>query len=95
DELLKAYPENPEGWRQRLLVIGFDAPGSLQAMERFVALHDPKRWSNHARNAEAVRTMLAARKGTASPADLFTARVLRAEAQERTAAGRGYFEQLK
>ena len=95
DELLKAYPENPEGWRQRLLVIGFDAPGSLQAMERFVALHDPKRWSNHAKNAEAVRTMLAARKGTASPADLFTARVLRAEAQERTAAGRGYFEQLK
>lgn len=94
DELLEAYPENPEGWRQRLVVIGFDAPGSLQAMERFVALHDPKRWSNHAKNAEAVRTMLAARKGTASPSDMFAARVIRAEALERTAVGRGYFEQL-
>lgn len=95
DDLLAAYPANPEGWRQRLVVIGFDAPGSMEAMERFVALHDPKRWSNHAKSAESVRTMLAARKGTASPADAFAARAIRAEALERTAAGRGYFEQLK
>ena len=95
DDLLAAYPGNPEGWRQRLVVIGFDAPGSLEAMERFVALHDPKRWPYHARSVERVRMMLAVRKGTASPADLFESRVMRAEALERTAAGRDYFERIK
>ncbi|MEG3049120.1 MAG: hypothetical protein RR792_02880 [Thermomonas sp.] len=95
DDLLAAYPANPEGWRQRLIVIGFDAPGSIEAMERFLALNDPKRWDYHARSAEGVRKMLAVRKGTGSPADVFESRVIRAEVQERTAAGRGYFEQLK
>lgn len=95
DELLAAYPANPEGWRQRLVVIGFDAPGSLEAMERFVALNNPKRWSYHARAADDVRKILAARKGTASPADAFASRVMRAEGLERTAAGRDYFERIK
>lgn len=95
DDLLAAYPANPEGWRQRLVLIGFDAPGSLEAMERFVALNDPKRWSYHAKSADGVRKMLAMRKGTASPADLFEARVMRAEALERTGAGRDYFERIK
>lgn len=95
DDLLAAYPANPEGWRQRLIVIGFDAPGSMEAMERFVALNDPERWPNHAKSADSVRKMLAVRKGTASPADVFTSRVMRAEALERTAAGRDFFEKLK
>lgn len=95
DDLLAAYPANPEGWRQRLVVIGFDAPGSLKAMERFVALNDPKRWSYHAKTADSVRKMLAVRKGTASPADVFESRVMRAEALERSAAGRAYFERIK
>lgn len=95
DDLLTAYPANPEGWRQRLIVIGFDAPGSMEAMERFLALHDPKRWNYHAKSAEGIRKMLAVRKGTASPADLFESRVMRAEALERTAAGRDYFERIK
>ncbi len=95
DDLLAAYPENPEGWRQRLVVIGFDAPGSMEAMERFVALNDPKRWSYHANAANGVRKVLAARKGTASPGDLFESRVMRAEALERSAAGRAYFERIK
>ncbi len=95
DDLLAAYPGNPEGWRQRLVVIGFDAPGSLEAMERFLALNDPKRWNYHAKSAESIRKMLAVRKGTASPAELFEARVMRAEALERSAAGRAYFEQIK
>lgn len=95
DELLAAFPANPEGWRQRLVLIGFDAPGSMEAMERFVALNNPKRWSYHANAAEGVRKILAARKSTASPADVFASRVLRAEALERTAAGRDYFERIK
>ena len=94
DDLLAAYPANPEGWRQRLVIIGFDAPGSMEAMERFVALNDPKRWRYHASVADGVRKVLAARKGSASPADMFAARVIRAEALERTPTGRGYFEQL-
>ena|SRR6478672_1189528 len=95
DDLLVAYPANPEGWRQRLIVIGFDAPGSLEAMERFLALHDPKGWSSHAKFAEGVRKVLAVRKGTASPADLFESRVMRAELLERSAAGRKYFERIR
>ena len=95
DDLLAAYPANPEAWRQRLMVIGFDAPGSMEAMERFLALNDPKRWPYHADIANRVRKMLAARKGTASPADLFDARVMRAELLERTPAGIAYFERLK
>lgn len=94
DGLLAAYPENPEGWRQRLVVIGYDAPGSTEAMERFLALHDPKRWDYHAKAAENVRKVLAARQGTASPADLFDARVMRARALERTTAGREYFKTI-
>lgn len=95
DDLLAAYPANPEGWRQRLVVIGFDAPGSVEAMERFVALNDPKRWSYHANAADRMRKVLAARKGTASPADLFASRVIRAEALERSPAGRAFFERIK
>src|SRR5690606_16850523 len=95
DELLAAYPANPEGWRQRLVVIGYDAPRSLEAMERFVALNDPTRWNYHADAADRVRKVLAARKGTASPADLFESRVVRARALERTTAGRDYLERLR
>ena len=94
DDLLAAYPENPEGWRQRLFVIGYDAPGSMEAMERFIALHDPERWSYHATAAETVRKVLAAKSGTASPSDLFDARLARAQALERTASGRAYMERF-
>lgn len=94
DDLLAAYPGNPEGWRQRLYVIGYDAPGSMEAMERFVALHDPKRWSYHAAAADNVRKVLAAKNGTASPSDLFDARLVRAQALERSASGRAYMERV-
>ena len=94
DELLAAYPENPEGWRQRLFLIGYDAPGSQEAMERFIALYDPKRWSYHAEAADTVRKVLAANSGTASPSDLFDVRVVRAQALERSASGRAYVERL-
>ena len=94
DDLLAAYPGNPEGWRQRLFVIGYDAPGSMEAMERFIALHDPERWSYHATAAETVRKVLAAKSGTASPSDLFDARLARAQALERTASGRAYMERF-
>lgn len=94
DDLLAAYPENPEGWRQRLFVIGYDAPGSMEAMERFVALHDPKRWNYHAAAADTVRKVLAAKNGTASPSDMFDARLARAQALERSAPGRAYMERV-
>ena len=94
DDLLAAYPENPEGWRQRLVVIGYDAPGSMEAMERFLALHDPKRWDYHAKAAENVRKILAAKQGNASAADLFDARVMRARARERSPAGQAYFRTI-
>ena len=95
DDLLAAYPGNPEGWRQRLLLIGFDAPASVEAMERFVALHDPKRWNNHSAAADTVRKVLAAKNGTASPSEMFDARVARAEAFERAPSGRLYSERIK
>lgn len=90
DDLLAEYPANPEGWRQRLILIAFDAPGSMEAMEKFVALHDPKRWRYHADVADRVRKIIAAKKGTASPADLFEARVARGLALEHTETGRAY-----
>lgn len=95
DDLLAIYPKNPEGWRQRLYLIGFDAPGSKQAMERFIALNDPKRWSYHTEAVKAVRLVKAGMEGTASPSELFDARALRAKALERSVLGRPYFEILK
>jgi tetratricopeptide (TPR) repeat protein len=95
DELLAAYPENPEGWRQRLLLIGFDAPQSMEAMERFVALNDPKRWNYHATAAETVRKVLALKNGTTlSPSDVYDARVTRARALEHLPAARPYQERI-
>jgi tetratricopeptide (TPR) repeat protein len=94
DDLLAGYPDNPEGWRQRLVVIGYDAPGSKEAMERFLALNDPERWSLHAKYAEMVRKILAEKNGTASPSDAFDARVLRARALERSPGGRAYVQRL-
>ncbi|WP_165782372.1 tetratricopeptide repeat protein [Solilutibacter silvestris] len=95
DDLLAAYPENPEGWRQRLYLIGFDAPGSKKAMERFIALNDPKRWSYHAADVKTVRLIKAGMDGTASPSEMFDARALRAKALERSVQGRPYFELLR
>lgn len=90
DDLLVAFPDNPEAWRQRLYLIGFDAPGSAEAMQRFLALHDPERWAYHADAAATIRKVLAAKDGTASAGDLFDARVARAKAQERTQEGQAY-----
>lgn len=95
DELLVAFPNNPEAWRQRLVLIGFDAPGSTEAMQRFLALHDPARWDYHADVAATIRKVLAAKDGTASAGDLFDARVARAKAQERTPEGQAYFVRLR
>lgn len=95
DDLLTEYPKNPEGWRQRLVVIGYDAPGSMEAMEQFVALNDPARWNYHATVAEIVRKVLAAKNGTASPSELFDARAARGRAQEYTATGRPYTDSIR
>jgi tetratricopeptide (TPR) repeat protein len=95
DELLTEYPKNPEGWRQRLVAIGYDAPGSMEAMKQFLALNDPARWDYHAAAAETVRKVLAAKNGTASPSDLFDARMARGRAQEYTAVGRSYVDKLR
>jgi len=94
DDLLAEYPENPEGWRQRVALIGYDAPGSVDAMERFLALNDPKRWPYHAKAAETMRKILASKQGTASAADLFDARVARAKAIEHTEEGRAYLKRM-
>jgi tetratricopeptide (TPR) repeat protein len=90
DELVAGYPENPQGWRQRLYLIGYDAPGSMEAMERFLAYQDPDNWPSHAALADTIRKVIAAKNGTASPADVFDARQARGRALERTASGRDY-----
>jgi tetratricopeptide (TPR) repeat protein len=95
DDLLTEYPKNPEGWRQRLVAIGYDAPGSMEAMEQFLALNDPERWDYHAVAADTVRKVLAAKNGTASPSDLFDARLARGRAQEYTEVGRPYVDKLR
>ncbi|MGN6111403.1 MAG: hypothetical protein ACTHOC_00070 [Luteimonas sp.] len=95
DEELAGYPENPEAWRQRLVVIGYDAPGSLEAMQRFLALNDPSSWSYHAKAADTVRKILAARDGTASADEVFEARTARGRAMEYSLVGRPYFERIR
>ena len=94
DDLPTEFPKNPEGWRQRLMVIGYDAPGSKEAMERSLALNDPERWSYHADAAAYVRKVLASQTGEGSPDDIFEGRVLRAKALEGTVDGRDYVGKL-
>jgi Tfp pilus assembly protein PilF len=93
DDVIAEYPDNPEAWRLRLVDLGVDAPGSVEAMERFLALHDPKRWPSHAAAAETARKVLAVKNGTASPAQVFDVRVMRARALERSAPGRAWLKQ--
>ncbi len=94
DSLLTAFPENPEGWRQRLYLIGYDAPGSKEAMERFIALNDPKRWDYHAEAVKRVRLVQSAMAGTGTPEASFDARAIRAKAMERSVTGQPYFQRL-
>jgi tetratricopeptide (TPR) repeat protein len=94
DSLLIAFPENPEGWRQRLYLIGYDAPESKHAMERFIALNDPKRWSYHVDDVRRVRLVQAAMEHSGTTEEKFDARAIRAKALERTVIGRSYFQQL-
>lgn len=94
DGLLAAFPKNPEGWRQRLYLIGYDAPGSMEAMERFIALNDPKQWSYHADAVKRVRMVQAAMNGAGTPEEKFDARAMRAKALERSVIGHDYFQHL-
>lgn len=95
DALLAAFPQNPEGWRQRLYLIGFDAPGSKQAMERFIALNNPSGWSYHAEAARTVRLVQAAMEGRGTPEEQSYARATRAKALERSVNGHAYIKSLK
>lgn len=81
-DLLTAFPKNPEGWRQKLYLIGFDAPESKEAMERFIALNDPERWDYHTKAAKAVRIVQAAQEGKGSPEEKY-ARLLQFNCQGR------------
>lgn len=96
DDLLKAYPDNGEAWRLHLRTIGPDAPGSVNAMKRFLATQDPVTWPLHKTVAESVRKMLAAKEG-AAPApgsEAFNARVTRATQLEHTHEGMDYLKRL-
>lgn len=90
DDLLREYPDNGEGWRQRLVVLGPNATGSVEAMKRFLETHDPERWPRHAAVAEGVRKLLAAKEAAGPAPEGFDARVERATKLEGTADGMAY-----
>jgi tetratricopeptide (TPR) repeat protein len=92
DSLLKEYPDNGEAWRLRLIVLGPDAPEASDAMKRFLATQDPKRWPSHKAVAEYVRTQLAEQERIAATSGDFKARYARASALERTQEGRDYLQ---
>ena len=96
DDLLKEYPDNGEAWRLHLLTIGPDAPGSVNAMKRFLATQDPETWPRHKTVAEAVRKMLATKEGAAPTpgSEGFKARVTRATQLEHTQEGLDYLKRL-
>jgi Tfp pilus assembly protein PilF len=94
DSLLSEFPQNPEGWRQRLYVIGFDATESNEAMARFIALNDPKRWSYHADAVKGVQLVQAVLHGTGTVEERSNARALRAKALEHSLNGHAYFQGL-
>ena len=94
DTLLKEYPDNGEAWRLRLVVLGADAPESVDAMKRFLATQDPERWPVHKDVAKTVRTLLAELEGNASAPDAFKARVARATTLERSQEGHDYLAQF-
>ena len=96
DDLLKEYPDNGEAWRLHLLTIGPDAPGSVNAMKRFLATQDPKTWPRHKTVAEAVRKRLATKEGAAPMpgSEGFKARVTRATQLEHTQVGLDYLKRL-
>ncbi len=95
DGMLAEYPRNPEAWRQRLYLIGFMAPQSREALERFLELKDPTLWSYHAKAAESLAPVYKALYGQPAANDAFEQRVHLANAEESTLTGKDYFEKIK
>jgi tetratricopeptide (TPR) repeat protein len=96
DALLKEFPDNGEAWRMRLSIIGPDAPGSIEAMKKFLAAQDPGYWPRHKTWGPMVTQMLALKenKDAAPTPEMFTARAWRAEHLERTPEGKEYLSRL-